>query len=474
MMTSQAKSVETGAPNDASVVGAYVRKSRLALSRFYDFDQEAVDDVVAGVAWAVCKPENAAELARLEVEESGMGNVADKTRKNVDRVFGTIAQMSGKRSVGVLGTDAATGLTRIAKPKGVFGAFVPMTNTVPGLTQNALALLKGRNTIIVSPPRRTRRAARRACELMRAELARVGAPEDIVLLLEESDRGVREELMRQVDVLVATGGSGLVRSAYSSGRPALGVGPGNAVTIVDGTTSVEGAMAKIVEGKTFDHATSCSSENAVVVQSSVYDRAEVALRALGGQILSPEEKRRLAEVLWIDGKLNEELIGRPPHVIAARAGLDPRASFFIVEESEVGPSAPFSGEKLSVVLTMYRYGEFEQAISLLQSVLRYQGRGHSCGIHTADDGRALRLASSVDVCRVLVNQVQAFGNSGSFGNGLPFTATLGCGSWGGNSIDGNMTWEHCVNVTLLARPIEPVIPTEAQVFGRYHARYGRS
>jgi sulfoacetaldehyde dehydrogenase len=466
--------ISASAIDDRSLVAGYVERSRTALSAFARFDQEAVDDVVDAVAWAVCNPENAALLARLEVEESKMGNVADKTLKNVNRVFGTVAEMRGKRSVGVLGTDPRTGITRVAKPKGVFAAFVPMTNTVPGLTQNALALVKGGNTVIVSPPRRTRATARKACELVRAELARIGAPEDIVLLLDHPTRGVRDELMRQADVVIATGGAGLVRAAYSSGRPAIGVGPGNAVTILDGTADVTQAVAKIVQGKTFDYATSCSSENAVVVHASIYEEALAALQRGGGQRLSPSEKRRLESVLWTDGVLNEELIGRAPRVIAEAAGLDPEATFFIVEEDDAGPGAPFSGEKLSVVLTAYRYQAFGEAVARVQSILRYQGRGHSCGIHTTNEEHALHLAASVDVCRVLVNQVQALGNSGSFGNGLPFTATLGCGSWGGNSIDGNVTWEHCINVTLLARPIPAVIPSEEDVFGRYHARYGRA
>lgn len=459
--------------SDARVVAEHLGRARRALATYRRFDQAGVDEVVTAVAWAVVEPDNARRLAQVEHEGSGMGNVADKTAKNIHRVFGTIAQLQGQRSVGVLDDDPTLGVTRIAKPKGVFGAFVPVTNTVPGMAQNALAILKGGNAVVFSAPSRTADAARLTAQLMRQQLAKVGAPEDLIVLLEQPTRGMRDALMRQADVVVATGGAGLVRAAYGSGRPALGVGPGNAVTIIDGTGDVAEAVEKIVRGKTFDFATSCSSENAVVVVGEAYELALAELVRRGGQRLDSAAKARLEAVLFEDGHVRDGMAGRSPATLARAAGLDESARFFVVEETGVGPEAPFSGEKLSVVLTVYAAPDLDAAIERVRRVLDYQGRGHSCGIHTTRDEHALRLARAVDVCRVLVNQVQGMSNSGSFGNGLPFTATLGCGSWGGNSLDENLTWEHCVNITRLARPIQRPVPTEAEVFGAFHARWGR-
>jgi sulfoacetaldehyde dehydrogenase len=213
----------------------------------------------------------------------------------------------------------------------------------------------------------------------------------------------------------------------------------------------------------------------VLIQEGIYDEALSLLRSEGGYVLDSAEKCLLERTLWIDGHLNDKIILRSPGTIAKQSGLTSegarRARFFVVEESGAGPEYPFSGEKLSVVLTAYKYREFEDAIRLAQSVLRYQGRGHSCGIHSSDERHVLQLAEAIDVCRVLVNQVQAVGNSGNFDNGLPFTSVLGCGSWGGNSIDENVTWRHCVNITRIARVIPERRPAEANIFGEYLRKY---
>jgi sulfoacetaldehyde dehydrogenase len=468
--------VIAAAEDDEARVRELLERSRAALRVMRGYGQERVDEIVTAVAWAACKPENARALAKLELADAGMGNEEDKTQKIQSRVFGTIAQLRGVRSVGVIDVDAATGITKIAKPKGVIGALTPSTNAVAGLVQNALAALKGRNTVIFSPQPRTSRTARETCRLIHGELAKLGAPADLVLAIDGPTRASRDVLLRSVDVVLATGGASLVKHAYSSGRPAIGVGPGNAVTVVDGTSDVREAASKIARGKTFDYATSCSSENAVVAANDVYAELLASFADLGGYVLDPVEKQKLEACLWRDGRLAERMICRAPAAIARAANLSPAAEaarFFIVEESGVGPAYPFSGEKLSVVLAAYRYDAFDRAVALVESIVGYQGRGHSCGIHSTNEEHILRLAEAIDVCRVLVNQVQSAGNSGSFENGLPFTATLGCGSWGGNSVDENVTWKDCVNITRLARPIPSWRPSEETIFGRYHAKYGR-
>ena len=456
---------------------AYLSRARLAQKEFATYSQERVDEVVAAVGWAIFREENARRLAEMEVEDSNMGRVEDKFYKNRFRVLGTLAEMRGQRSVGVIEHDEVKEITYIAKPKGVFAALVPSTNAAPGATQNCLALLKGRNAVIFSPQPRTKRTAIETCRLIRQALRQVGAPEDLVLILHNPTKILRNDLMRCVDVVLATGGRGLVQAAYSSGRPAIGVGPGNAVVVVDGTSDVAEACNKIAKGKCFDYATSCSSENSVVVSSRIYDAFVQCLRREGGLVLDEADKSRLQEVFWIDGKLNDKLICRSAQTIAKLANLsaacDAKTKFLVVEESGVGPASPFSGEKLAVILTLYKYQTFEEAVDLVQRIVAYQGAGHSCGIHSNDEANINRLAHEINVCRVLVNQVHAFGNSGNFDNGLAFTATLGCGSWGGNSIDENVTWKHCVNITRLSRPRARNVPDPEVVFTAHWKRHGR-
>jgi sulfoacetaldehyde dehydrogenase len=442
------------------------------------WNQQQMDDLVMGIGWIGCGPHHAERLAQMEFEDSGMGAVDHKVRKIRARVLGTVHQQKGARSVGVIEEDPTRGLVRIAKPKGVFGVFTPSTNAVTGILQNTLDLLKGMNALIISPQPKVTRCSQEVVRLIREELRRQGAPEDLVQVLPKPTRESRSKLMAKVDVVLATGGGTLVKLAYSSGHPAIGAGVGNAFVIVDGSTDLRTTAEKIVQGKTFEHGSSCSAESALVVHSSAYDKLLGELKAQGGYPLSSNETQKLMKALWSDGKKNPELLCRPAVTLLQAAGipLPPGAppTFLIVEESRVGPEFPFSGEKLSVVLSMYRYDSFDQAIALVKEALDYQGKGHSCGIHSTDEASILRLGQEIDVCRVLVNQCHGASNSGSFQNGLEFTPTLGCGSWGGNSVDGNVSWSRFINVTQIARPIQAKSPSVEEVFATFVARsFGR-
>lgn len=293
-----------------------------------------------------------------------------------------------------------------------------------------------------------------------------------------NSRALGEELMRQVDLVLVTGGQNKVRSAYRSGRPAVSAGVGNAVVIVDETADLEDAAAKIARSKTYDYATSCSSENSLVIQSGVYDRMLAALRGRGGYLVTPGEKAKLQATLWKGGVINRDIVAQPPERIADLAGLSPearRAAFLMVEETGYGKAHPFSGEKLSVVLTLYRYGDFDEAIDTVVGILEYQGKGHSCGIHTRNDEHVRRLGEDVrvKVGRVLVNQAHCIGNGGSFDNGLEFTLTLACGVWGGDSINENLTYHHFINYTRIARVIPSAEPSDEALWGDYLKKYGR-
>jgi sulfoacetaldehyde dehydrogenase len=242
---------------------------------------------------------------------------------------------------------------------------------------------------------------------------------------------------------------------------------------VDADADVADAADKIAASKTFDNATSCSSENSLVIVAPVYDAIVAALAAEGGALLSAAEKIKLQEVMWQQGKLNPEVLAEPAAAIAALAGLKrPTARFLMVTETGVGKDYPFSGEKLSPVLSLYRAPDFDQAFEITRRILQYQGAGHSCGIHSRNSEHILRLGLELPVCRVIVNQAHCFATGGSFDNGLPFSLSMGCGTWGKNSISDNLNYRHFLNITRIARTIPAVQPSEESLFGAYRAKYG--
>ena len=460
-----------------AIVEPLVGRARAAMACLAGVGQARVDEAVTALAWSLYKPENAAALAELAVADTGLGNAADKIVKNQRKTFGALRDLMRVKSVGIIADDPATGIVKYAKPVGVVGAVTPSTNPAATPINKAMMALKGANAVIVAPSPSGWRTTARTVELARAELARIGLDADLVQLLPEPvTKATTQALMAAVDLVVVTGSQNNVRRAYSSGTPALGVGAGNVPVIVDSSADLADAAAKICASKTFDNATSCSSENALVVLDDVYEAAIAALEAVGGYRASAAETARVVERLWPDGKLSRDVIARDAAVAAEALGLSEAARgarFFICEESGIGPAHPLSGEKLSLVLTVYRAADFDDAVAKTRAILAYQGIGHSCGIHTAEPAHARRLAAELDVVRVLVNQAHTFGNGGSFDNGLNFTLSMGCGTWAGNSFSENLNWRHFINVTHLVTTIAEDRPTEDDLFGAYWAAHGR-
>lgn len=465
-------------PRDAEmVISELMERARRAQAEFEAYTQEQVDEVVTGVAWACYKQENAEALGRLAVETTGLGRYEHKVLKNRRKTFGTLSDLQGATSVGVIDDDPDTGLTRIAKPMGVVAAICPSTNPSATPVNKAMMILKGRNACIIGPSPKGLATCELTVELIHRELEKVGAPLDLVQHVPGPiSKETSGALMRQADMVVVTGSQNNVRAAYSSGTPAIGVGGGNVPVIITRSADLSAAAEKVKRSKVFDYATSCSSENSVVIDAAIYDEAIEALRGEGGYLVSPDEKERLRAVMWKDGKLTGTVTAQPPDAVARAAGLDSpgalECEFFMVEDDGVGPDHPFSGEKLSVVLTVYRYGSFDEAVALVQTILDYQGAGHSVGIHTNEPAQSERLAHELKVVRVLENQSHAFGNGGSFDNGLEFTLTMGCGSWAGNSISENLSYRHFINVTHLVRVIPERKPSEEEAFGAYLDRHG--
>lgn len=461
----------------AETISALLRRARTAQRTFETFSQERVDDVVAAVAWSIIEPARSRALAELAVRDTGLGNVEDKVTKNRRKTLGTLRDLTGAPSVGVIRELPELGITEYAKPMGVVAAVCPSTNPAATPANKTMMALKGGNAVILSPSPKGASTCALLVSYIHEQLDKVGAPRDLVQYIEQPSKALTYELMERADFVVVTGSQRNVKAAYSSGTPAIGVGLGNAPVIIDHDADLADAARKIRVSKTFDYATSCSSENSVHIHEDVYEDTLAALRAEGGYLLDAAETARLREVMWPDGKLSPRVTAQSPARIAELAGLDHpaarSASFFMVTEDGVGPGHPFSGEKLSVVLAVYRWHDLDAVLDRIQDLLDFQGAGHSCGIHTADGSRARLVAERLRVARVLVNQAHCIGNGGSFDNGLGFTLTMGAGTWAGNSISENLSYRHFINTTRLARVIPPREPSEQDLFEGYFQRYGR-
>lgn len=478
--TSVARKRETP-PASTDPIPALIARARDAMMRYgaeiARAGQERIDEAVTALAWSLYKPENARRLAEIAVEVTGIGEVESKVIKNQRKTFGTLRDLLRVKSTGVIEEIPAKGIVKFAKPVGVVAAVTPSTNPSATPVNKAMMSLKGGNAIIIAPPPSAWAASKPAVDGMRAELGKIGLPEDLVQILPHPvTREATTRLMELSDLVVCTGSQVNVRQSYRSGKPALGVGLGNVPVIIDATADLDDAARKIMLSKTFDHATSCSSENAVVIVDAVYDDAIAALERQGGYRATPVERERIVSRLWVDGKLNRDVIAQGPDALVKVFELDPRAHgcrFVMAEETGIGRDNPLSGEKLSLVLTVYRAADFEDARRLVRAILDYQGKGHSCGIHTRKMEHARVLAAETDVVRVLVNQAHTFGNGGGFDNGLPFTLSMGCGTWQGNSLSDNLNWRCFVNITHLVTPIPEDKPEEGELFGRYWAKYGK-
>jgi sulfoacetaldehyde dehydrogenase len=439
--------------------------------------QARIDEAVTALAWSLYKPENARRLAEIAVEVTGIGEVESKVIKNTRKTFGTLRDLLRAKSTGIIEEIPERGLVKYAKPVGIVAAITPSTNPSATPVNKAMMALKGGNAIIIAPPPTAWAASEPTVAIMRAELKKIGLPEDLVQILPNPvTREATTRLMELSDLVACTGSQVNVRQSYKSGKPALGVGLGNVPVIIDASADLDDAAHKIMLSKTFDHATSCSSENSVVIVDAIYDKAIAALEKQGGYLATPQERERIVSRLWVDGKLNRSVIAQGPEALVKVFELGPKSSgckFVMAEETGIGKAHPLSGEKLSLVLTVYRAKDFADAKRLVRDILAYQGRGHSCGIHTKTLEHAREIAEDIDVVRVLVNQAHTFGNGGGFNNGLAFTLSMGCGTWQANSISDNLNWRCFVNITHLVTTIPEDKPEESDLFGSYWAKYGK-
>jgi succinate-semialdehyde dehydrogenase len=449
-------------------VAEMIEKAKTAQKQFENAAQEQVDQAVRIVARTVF--DNAEVLAKLAVEETGMGVYEHKVIKNKGKARIIWNSLKDKKSVGVIEEDAKNGIVKIAKPMGVIGAVTPCTNPIVTPMCNIMFALKGRNAIIIAPHPRAKKCAAYTVELINENLKALGVPHDLIQTIEDPSVEITGELMKAADVIVATGGMGMVKAAYSSGKPAYGVGTGNVQCIIDRGADFSEAVPKIITGRTFDNGIICSGEQMVIVHEDDYQKVADEFRKNKAYIVSDErEKRKLRESLFSeDGVMNRHAIGQNVQNVGKLAGIDvpEDASVILVNVDAKGREDVLCKEKMCPVLGIRKYKTFEEAVEIAEANLEYEGKGHTVAIHSNNADNLKYAGEKLPVCRILVNQIGATMNGGSFVNGLAATTTLGCGSWGNNSISENLDYKHFINITRIATVIEGAVqPSDEEIWG---------
>jgi len=449
---------------------ALLTRARAAMAAVDHSDQATVDRLCRAVAWATANEETFGRLTRMSVEESGMGS-ADGVPARRWKILGILRDALRTKSVGIIEELPEKGIVKYAKPAGVIAGVLPVTNPLVTMVNMAINAIKCRDAVIFSPHPLSRNTAIEIARVLRASLKKQGAPEDLILCVEKPSIPLAQALMAICDLTIATGGTAMVKAAYSSGKPAYGVGAGNATVIVDETADVDEAAANTRISKTQNHGSGCSSDGNLLVEASVYDRFLEALQREGGYLATAEEKTKLQAVLWDkEGRRLIDTVARAAGVIAQKAGLTlpDGKSFIIVTEDKIGKAHLFSGEKLSPVLAIFKYSDFDTVLRMVSEILEVGGKGHSVGIASFNDDHIHRLAAMAPVSRIMVRQPNVRGNAGSFTNGMPQTASLGCGTWGGNITSENISVKHYMNTTWVSRPIPEDKPDEKEMLGEFY------
>lgn len=429
-------------------------RCRAAQRRFAEYTQEQVDRIFLAAASAANRMR--IPLAKLAVEETGMGVVEDKVIKNHFASEYIYNAYRDTKTCGVIEEDPAYGIQKIAEPIGVVAAVIPTTNPTSTAIFKALLCLKTRNGMILSPhPKATDCTIAAAKVVLEAAVA-AGAPEDIIGWIDQPALELSNQLMREADLILATGGPGMVKAAYSSGKPALGVGPGNTPALIDDSADLLLAVSSVIHSKTFDNGMICASEQSVVVLDSIYDAVKAEFLRRGCYVLNAEEAEKLRGVILINGVLNAKIVGQTAHDIAALAGIDvpEKAKILIGEVESTELSEPFAHEKLSPILAMYRAADFSDALQTADRLVRDGGYGHTASIYLDEVNQKEKLAAfahAMKACRVLVNTPSSQGGIGDLYNfKLTPSLTLGCGSWGGNSVSENVGVHQLLNIKTVA------------------------
>jgi sulfoacetaldehyde dehydrogenase len=445
-------------------------RARAAMVEIEDYDQKRVDRLCQAIGWALANEATFTRLANKSIDESGLGDRETRPGKRF-KIYGILRDILRQKSMGIIEEIPEKGLVKYAKPVGVIASLVPVTNAALTEVGSGIFSIKAKNAMIFAPHPAAKNTTIETVNIMREVLKREGAPEDLFQVIEKPSIPMAGELMAVCDMTVATGGPAMVRAAYSSGKPAYGVGAGNATMLIDETADVADAARNTRISKVSDNGSGCSSDGNLLVEATLYDAFLAQLQKEGGYLVTPEEKVLLQAVMWDDERhRTSPTIARPAGKIAELAGftIPEGKRFLIVPETGIGKEFPFCSEKLSPVLSIYKYNGFENALKMLTEIYKVGGRGHSCGIYSFDDDHIDRLARLMPVSRMMVRQSQSKSNSGSFTNGMAMTSSMGCGIWGGNITNENVTLKHYMQTTWVSRPIPEDRPPDSELFGEFY------
>jgi len=448
-------------------VSALIEKGRVAQKAYEAFDQEQVDAIVRAMAKAIF--DNAEELAKMAVEETRMGVYEHKVKKNQGKSRVIWNELKGKKSIGIIRELPELGLVEVAKPMGVIGAITPTTNPIVTPMCNAMFALKGHNAILICPHPRSKKCSTRAVELMVEAITKLGAPENLVQIISDPTVELSGQVMKQADVCISTGGMGMVRAAYASGKPAFGVGAGNVQCLIDEDAVLEEAIPMVIAGREFDNGIICSGEQTAIAPRAKYDEMIEVFKKNGAYYIDdPAQIDTLRDILFPGGVMNKDCVGQSAIKVAEMAGLTVPANtrVLVVKAPGYGKADLFAKEKMCPVIAAYAYDTWEEGVAIAHANLEVEGKGHSVCIHSHNSKNVEYAAGILPVSRFLVNQICSTNNGGSFFNSLSATTTLGCGSWGNNSISENLSWKHLFNVSRIAyvRP-GSTQPTDEEIWG---------
>jgi len=446
-----------------------LERAQAAQSQIANLDQAAVDRAIQAVGWATSNEKTFTRLARMGVEESGLGDWEGRPNKRF-KIKGILRDALRQKSMGIVEEIPEKGLVKYAKPVGVIAALIPTTN--PALTPPGLGIyaLKAKNAVVFSPHPRARQTTLETVRVMREALRKIGLPEDVYVCAEKPSIPLAQELMAICDLTIATGGPAMAKSAYSSGKPAYAAGQGNSTMVIDETADIEEAAHNTMLSKMSDFGSGCSADGNLIVEATIYDAFLEKLQKEGGYLVSDEEKKKLESVLWQDGHRIIDTIACKASIIAEKAGFtipDDR-KFLIIQEENIGEEYLFSTEKLGTFLSIFKYTGFENALDMVTRIYSIQSRGHSCGIYSFNDEHIHQLALTAPVSRMMVRQPQSKANAGAFNNGMPMTSSMGCGVWAGNITNENISLKHYLNYTWVARTIPEDKPDDAELFGEFY------
>jgi sulfoacetaldehyde dehydrogenase len=454
---------------DKAACDAMIARAHAAMRSVQAYDQQRIDRLCQAVGWATANERTFGRIVKMSVAESGLGDPEGRVSKRF-KIMGVLRDALRQKSTGVIEEIPSKGIVKYAKPAGVIASLVPTTN--PELTPpyTGIYALKCLDAVIFSPHPRSKNTTFEMVRVMREALSRQGAPADLFQCIEKPSIPLTQYLMAICDLTLATGGQPMVRAAYSSGKPAYGVGAGNSTMVIDETADIDIAARNTRTSKTSDYGSGCSADGNILIDRRIYQALVAALVHEGGFLASATQAAAIEKVLWdAEGHRLADTVACPPQVITERAGFKIPADrkFIIVENDRIGPKCNYSREKLTTLLAVYRYDDFDQALEMVRQIYEVGGKGHSCGIYSHDDEHIDRLARVAPVSRMMVRQPQSKANAGAFNNGMPMTSSLGCGIWGGNITNENIHLKHFMQTTWVSRPIAEDRPSDQELFGEF-------